>query len=115
MQTEDFGFVGGLGDFHFGSGDVNVAFNLLEDNGTTRVPFFVAPEPATAGLLGFALAAWTLLSIVPLRKKGSVANRRNESDRLGRSCDGTGQRCSRVDISNPKSSSCAFDGIFDMR
>ena len=49
------------------------------------------------------------------KKFGSVANRRNESDRLGRSCDGTGQRCSRVDISNPKSSSCAFDGIFDMR
>ena len=46
---------------------------------------------------------------------GSVAKRRNESDRVGRSCDGTGQRCLRGDILNPRSSSCAFAGIFDMR
>jgi glycogen operon protein len=46
---------------------------------------------------------------------GSVAKRRNESDRHGRSCDGTGQHCLRGDILNPRSSSCAFAGIFDMR
>jgi transposase InsO family protein len=46
---------------------------------------------------------------------GSVAKRRHESDRLGRSCNGTGQHCLRGDILNPRSSSCAFVGIFDLR
>ena len=60
--------VGGLG--RSGDGNVHVAFNLLEDNGTTRAPFFfVTPEPATFRLLGFALAACAWLPVRTLRKR----------------------------------------------
>ena len=46
---------------------------------------------------------------------GSVAKSDGRSDRLGPSCNGTGQRCLKGDISNPRSSFCAFVVIFDMR
>jgi aryl-alcohol dehydrogenase-like predicted oxidoreductase len=36
-------------------------------------------------------------------------------DRLGDSCDGTGQRYSKDDISNRRSSFCPFVVIFDTR
>jgi hypothetical protein len=41
-----------------------------------------------------------------------LAKRWHESDRLGRSCDRSGQRCLRGDILNPRLSSCTFAHIF---
>jgi hypothetical protein len=40
--------------------------------------------------------AEVLIHLLANSRKGNVAKRRHESDRLGRSCNGTGQRCLRA-------------------